>query len=93
MKKYLVLTDIHGSIKYAQMAFDKFTQYGCHKILILGDILYHGPRNDLPEGYDPKAVTNLCNEYKRAIYLSMTKSQINVFPSRTVKNRLLHIIY
>lgn len=67
MKKYLVLTDIHGSIKYAQMAFDKFNQYGCHKILILGDILYHGPRNDLPEGYNPKAVTNLCNEYKKDI--------------------------
>ena len=67
MKKYLVLTDIHGSIRYAKMAFEKFHEHECSKILILGDILYHGPRNDLPEEYNPKAVLELCNEYQEKI--------------------------
>lgn len=67
MSKYLVLSDIHGSIKYAKLAFSKYEQYGCKKILILGDILYHGPRNELPEEYRPKEVIALCNNYKDKI--------------------------
>jgi len=67
MKKYLIITDIHGSYKYLEMALVKFEQYKCDKILILGDILYHGPRNDLPEGYEPKKVFAKLNELKDKI--------------------------
>ena len=65
--KILVLTDIHGSIKYLELAIQKYNELGCEKILLLGDILYHGPRNDLPEGYAPKQVIGLLNSYKDKI--------------------------
>ena len=62
--KFLVLTDIHGSIKYLKMAMEKFASHKCEKILLLGDLLYHGPRNDLPEGYNPKEVIKVLNSLK-----------------------------
>ena len=65
--KFLVLTDIHGSIKYLKMAMEKLDVHGCEKILLLGDILYHGPRNDLPLEYSPKEVITLLNGYKDKI--------------------------
>lgn len=59
--KYLVLTDIHGSSFYLELALQKIKSQKCEKILLLGDILYHGPRNDLPEGYNPKQVVMMLN--------------------------------
>lgn len=57
--KVLIISDIHGSAKAAgrieQLARD------VDLILCLGDILYHGPRNDLPEGYNPKEVIRIMN--------------------------------
>lgn len=65
--KYLVLTDIHGSSYYLELALQKFKQLECEKILLLGDILYHGPRNDLPKGYNPKQVVILLNSFSDKI--------------------------
>ena len=65
--KFLVLTDIHGSSKYLNLAIEKFNELKCEKMLLLGDILYHGPRNDLPEGYAPKEVMAVLNSYKDKI--------------------------
>lgn len=65
--KFLVLTDIHGSSKYLKLAMEKFNELKCEKILLLGDILYHGPRNDLPEEYNPKEVITLLNTHKDKI--------------------------
>ena len=65
--KFLVLTDIHGSIKFLKIAMEKFNKLKCEKILLLGDILYHGPRNDLPVEYQPKEVITLLNSYKDKI--------------------------
>lgn len=65
--KFLVLTDIHGSIKYLMMAMEKLNMHKCEKILLLGDLLYHGPRNDLPLEYNPKEVITLLNSYKNKI--------------------------
>ena len=65
--KFLVLTDIHGSIKYLKLAMEKLNMHNCEKILLLGDLLYHGPRNDLPLEYNPKEVTSLLNIYKDKI--------------------------
>ncbi len=59
--KYLIATDIHGSAHSAEMIIQKFNQNKCDKIILLGDILYHGPRNDLPETYDPKKVIEILN--------------------------------
>ncbi len=65
--KYFIASDIHGSLKYAQSLFKAFECEQADKILLLGDLLYHGPRNDLPEEYNPKAVIELLNSYKEKI--------------------------
>ncbi len=59
--KLFVASDIHGSSLYCRMMLDAFCKEGADKLLLLGDILYHGPRNDLPEGYAPKDVISLLN--------------------------------
>ena len=65
--RYLVVSDIHGSIDSAERIIEKFLGNECDKILLLGDILYHGPRNDLPKSYAPKEVISLLNQYKDKI--------------------------
>lgn len=65
--KYLVVSDIHGSIYYTKKMIELFEKYKCDKILCLGDVLYHGPRNDLPAEYNPKEVVKLLNQYKNQI--------------------------
>ena len=58
--KYLVVSDIHGSSESCNILIEKFNQFNADKIIILGDILYHGPRNDLPDFYNPKKVYRIC---------------------------------
>lgn len=65
--KFLICSDIHGDYEAARKTIDIFEDEGCDKLVILGDILYHGPRNDLPENYAPKKVIALLNEYKDKI--------------------------
>lgn len=59
--KYLVVSDIHGSLGGARLVKEAFERHECDAILCLGDILYHGPRNDLPEDYAPKEVIPIMN--------------------------------
>ena len=54
--KLLIASDIHGDIESAKILTEAFKNNKCDKILLLGDILYHGPRNDLPGRYAPKEV-------------------------------------
>ena len=54
--KYFIVSDIHGSAYYCQKALECFEREKAGRILMLGDILYHGPRNDLPRDYAPKKV-------------------------------------
>ena len=65
--KYLIISDIHGSSYYLKKVLEVFYKEKCDKILILGDILYHGPRNDLPREYNPKEVIKLLNGIKDKI--------------------------
>ena len=65
--KYFIASDIHGSYKYAESLFKAFENEQADRILLLGDLLYHGPRNDLPEEYNPKAVIELLNRDKKYI--------------------------
>lgn len=65
--KYLILSDIHGSAQALQQVLPYFTAWNCNYIILLGDILYHGPRNDLPQGYAPKIVVSLLNDLKDKI--------------------------
>ncbi len=65
--KLLICSDIHGDFDAAVATLEAFKKEGADRILILGDILYHGPRNDLPAGYAPKNVIALLNEHKEDI--------------------------
>lgn len=65
--KYLIISDIHGSYYYLEKVINNFNNNNFDKLIILGDILYHGPRNDLPKGYEPKKVVTLLNQYKDRI--------------------------
>ena len=62
--KYLIFSDLHGSIESLEIIIEKFNKFNCDKLICLGDVLYHGPRNDLPTHYNPKAVIKLINQYK-----------------------------
>ena len=62
--RYLFASDIHGSGYYCERLLQRFEESGAEKLILLGDLLYHGPRNALPEGYDPKAVAKLLNAHK-----------------------------
>ena len=65
--KLLIASDIHGSLRYCRELLDAFDREQAERLLLLGDLLYHGPRNDLPEQYAPKEVITALNERKNAI--------------------------
>ena len=62
--RYLVFSDLHGDAVYCKKIVDIYNASKFDKILCLGDILYHGPRNDLPQGYNPKECIKLLNTLK-----------------------------
>ena len=57
--KLMIASDIHGSACYSRKMADAFQRENADRLLLLGDLLYHGPRNDLPEEY-----AELIEEYK-----------------------------
>lgn len=60
--KLMFASDIHGSELYCRRTLELYQEEQADKLILLGDLLYHGPRNDLPEGYNPKGVIALLNE-------------------------------
>ena len=66
--KIMIASDIHGAAHYCRRMLDAFDREDADRLLLLGDILYHGPRNDLPEGYAPKEVIAMLNERKSQIF-------------------------
>lgn len=66
--KIFVASDIHGSAYYTKKMLEAYEKEGAERMLLLGDILYHGPRNDLPKEYAPKEVIALLNQRKDEIY-------------------------
>lgn len=65
--KLMFASDIHGSAKFCSRVFELYKEEKAGKLILLGDLLYHGPRNDLPEGYAPKEVIRLLNEHKEEL--------------------------
>ncbi len=59
--KLMIASDIHGSAYFCRALLEAFDQEGADRLLLLGDLLYHGPRNDLPRDYAPKQVIELLN--------------------------------
>lgn len=65
--KLMIASDIHGSSLYCEELLKRYNDEKPDKLLLLGDILYHGPRNDLPRGYNPKSVIAMLNNIKDEI--------------------------
>lgn len=65
--KIMIASDIHGSAYYCKKLLDAYKKENADKLFLLGDILYHGPRNDLPKDYSPKAVIDMLNNIKEEI--------------------------
>ena len=61
--KYLIFSDVHGSAAACEKILEHFKRLNVDYMILLGDILYHGPRNPLPEGHNPKKVAELLNSY------------------------------
>lgn len=66
--KWLIASDLHGSEYYCDKMLEAFEKEKADYILFLGDVLYHGPRNDLPRDYAPKKVIAKLNEIKDKIF-------------------------
>ena len=65
--KLLIASDIHGSAKWCKKLLQAFERENAEKLLLLGDILYHGPRNPLPDEYAPQKVAEMLNGVKEKI--------------------------
>ena len=59
--KLLIASDIHGSAFYCRKLLEAYEKENAQRMVLLGDILYHGPRNDLPKEYAPKEVIKMLN--------------------------------
>ena len=66
--KLMIASDIHGSAFYCRQLLEAFQREQADRLLLLGDILYHGPRNDLPKVYAPKEVLEMLNGLKNRIF-------------------------
>lgn len=60
--KILFASDLHGSASAAEKVLERLEKEGADRFFLLGDLLYHGPRNDLPDRYEPREVIRLLNE-------------------------------
>lgn len=67
MSKLMIASDIHGSAYYCRKMLERFETEGAERLVLLGDILYHGPRNDLPKEYAPKEVIAMLNPLRDRI--------------------------
>ena len=61
--KLMIASDIHGSACWCARLMEKYNEEKPDILLILGDILYHCPRNDLPRDYAPKEVAAMLNPF------------------------------
>ena len=66
--KLMIASDIHGSAYYCKALLQAFENEQADRLLLLGDILYHGPRNDLPRDYAPKEVLAMLNDMRDKIF-------------------------
>ena len=65
--KWMIASDLHGSAYYCRKMLEALEREGADRLFLLGDLLYHGPRNDLPREYAPKEVIPLLNEKKEKL--------------------------
>lgn len=65
--KLIIASDLHGSATHVETLMGRVAEERPDRIVLLGDALYHGPRNDLPEGYAPKQVAAMLNAHAERI--------------------------
>lgn len=65
--KWLIASDLHGDCACTEALLEQFAASGASRLILLGDLLYHGPRNNLPSGYAPKRVIDLLNGVKEKL--------------------------
>lgn len=65
--KLMIASDVHGSAYYCEKMLEAYGREGAERLLLLGDLLYHGPRNDLPRDYAPKRVIAMLNGIKESL--------------------------
>ena len=66
--KWMIASDLHGSAYYCRKMLEAFEREGADRLFLLGDLLYHGPRNDLPREYAPKEIIPLLNGKKEKLF-------------------------
>lgn len=66
--KWMIASDLHGSAYYCRKMLEAFEREGADRLFLLGDLLYHGPRNNLPREYAPKEVIPLLNGKKEKLF-------------------------
>ena len=66
-RKWMIASDLHGDAACAEQLLARYRESGAERLILLGDLLYHGPRNDLPDGYAPKRVIELLNGIKNEL--------------------------
>ena len=66
--KYMIASDLHGSDYYCDKMLEAFDKEGADRLILLGDILYHGPRNDLPKDYNTKKIIPKLNARKHQLF-------------------------
>lgn len=65
--KYMIASDIHGSAQYCRLLKERFSEEKAEKLILLGDLLYHGARNPLPPGYSTLQCAEILNSLKERI--------------------------
>ncbi len=94
--KLFFIADIHGSIYYLNKALQEYEKVNADYLILLGDLLYHGARNDLPKEYNPKEVTKELNRHKDEIIAvrgncdSEVDQMVLEFPIGSVYSNLLY---
>jgi uncharacterized protein len=63
--KWMIASDVHGSAHYCDLMLKAYEKESAQGLILLGDLLYHGPRNDLPRNYNPKAVLTMLNDFSQ----------------------------
>lgn len=95
MSTFAIISDIHGNATALKKSFAIAENMGVDYFLLLGDILYHGPRNTIIEGYDPKLCVEILNSKKNRIIAvkgncdSEVDQMLLQFPIMSLNNQLI----